>query len=53
MFVVWHDNGIPGSRGYTEEFGELSEILARYAAAGIQVFGVDLFADQPSRKETL
>lgn len=38
-YIVWHDNGKPGQRGYTElETDDIMALMAEYEAAGIMVY---------------
>lgn len=48
MLIVWHDNGVPGKTGYTEEFGakdDIDRITADYARAGITISKIEVIAD--------
>lgn len=36
-YVIFHDNGVRGCVGFSEEHGDIDEILRQYAAAGIHV----------------
>ena len=42
QYIVWHDNGRRGQNGYSEEIGDLSDIINRYENAGIIVYSIDL-----------
>lgn len=45
QYIIWNDNGIPGQYGYSEESGDLAEILQQYETAGIVIYSVDIISD--------
>lgn len=48
MYVVWHDNGVPGQMGYTEHsasdieaMGGLDALAESYAKNGITIYEIN------------
>lgn len=40
-YLVWHDNGKRGQFGYTEETGNIAEIVKSYKAHGVHIHSID------------